>query len=855
MRQFLTILMTADQVVAWLLTYMVHSTLLLGAAWAVSRWLGGRRLRLQETIWRFALVGALVTATAQLALGGFGHAPLAGRWALALTTGPAEVAGNVRMPRSSGAVEMPGIADLAPATGPRSTLLTSAAAISVVAAPGGGGLMAGARLTRRAGTLVSSPAPARLLGALARLLVPAWLLGALVLTLGYLRSYRLLRRQLRCRLRVVGGAVVGRLAALARESGISRRVRLTCTWRLRVPVALSDRGAEVCVPPRALFELSDERQDALLAHELAHLARRDTLWLPLTGLLVAAFFFQPLNWLARRRLRDLSELLCDEWAVARTGSPLSLAGCLAEVAGWSLAALGGGAGAAGLVSRRSAASQLAPGMADRPSQLAHRIRRLLEGGPRQERGPAGRHLAVLLASGLLAVVVAAPGISATSSKAPDATQPDPAIAPAPEPTPPASRPEAEGAVAVKPVVAAVSAAPAAPAVAAMSAAPAAPAATAPAPEPAAPSPVPRDPSAERARLAAAVAQLGQLDKLSVLSKEQLEALSAAADRISREIDGRLAQALKDLDHQVAAARAARPRLPDGATAKPGTSGGPELPAAELAELDAGLADLAGRLRPSAAELAQVEAALRQLAAVQPQISPAEIERIQKEVHGALEQLPAHGLDQAELDRVRADVRHELEQVPQLGLSQAEIDRLRGDLRRAFEESAAAGAHPLSPADREKLEADAHRLASQLHPDQAQLEALRHLEHERLELARQLASERAEIEAMRREVRQQTEALREKARRLVESRRAHPSPDLHPRPAPGHAAPGAPATPAAHAKPRSGAPPAAPGSGTAPAAPASGMAQAAPTGGAAPARPASPPAPDAAAPSAPPPAQR
>ncbi|HLX07114.1 MAG TPA: M56 family metallopeptidase [Thermoanaerobaculia bacterium] len=822
-------------------------------------------------------------------------------------------------------------------------------------------------MSRRGGTLASSPATARLLGALARLLVPAWLLGALVLTLGYLRSYRLLRRQLRCRLRVVGGAVVGRLAALARESGISRRVRLTCTWRLRVPVALSDGGAEVCVPPRALFELSDERQDALLAHELAHLARRDTLWLPLTGLLVAVCFFQPLNWLARRRLRDLSELLCDEWAVARTGSPLSLAGCLAEVASWSLAALGGSAGAAGLVSRRPAAGQFAPGMADRPSQLAHRIRRLLDGGRREEQGPASRHVAVLLASGLLAVVVAAPGISATSSKVPDATPPAPTDAP--ELMPPGSPPDLAGVVAAKPVrhpggwpaagaaipgaaqlavrppavpgttlgipilsggsggevilaapglpllagvqaaLTASEAAPAAasvpaaqpaaapasptapaapcgavdapaacagptapaapatsaalapPAVAAASAGPAAPVAavagTAPASSSAAPSPLRRDLSAERDRLAAAVAQLGQLDKLSVLSKEQIEALSAAADRISREVDGRLAQALKDLDRQAAAAHAARPQLPGGAAAKTGTPGGSELPAAELAELDAGLADLAGRLRPSAAELAQVEAALRQLAAVQPQLSPAEIERMQKEVHGALEQLPAHGLDQAELDRVRADVRHALEQMPKLGLSQAEIERLRGDLRRAFEESAVAGAHPLSPADREQFEADAHRLASQLHPDQVQLDALRHLERERLELVRQLASERTEIEAMRREVRQQTEALREKARRLVESRRAHPSPELHPRPAPSpsHAAPGAPATPAAPASPRSGAAPAAPRSGAAPAAPAGGPAPATPANGAAPARPAAPPAPDAAAPPSPPPARR
>ena len=106
MRQFLTTSLTADQVVAWLLTYLVHSTLLLGAAWIVSRRLGGRRLRLQETIWRFALMGALVTATAQLALGGLGQAPLAGRWAIALAAG--SDGAPLSTPRSRPASEAPG---------------------------------------------------------------------------------------------------------------------------------------------------------------------------------------------------------------------------------------------------------------------------------------------------------------------------------------------------------------------------------------------------------------------------------------------------------------------------------------------------------------------------------------------------------------------------------------------------------------------------------------------------------------------------------------------------------------------------------------------------------------------------
>ena len=51
---------------AWILTYLLHSSLLLAIAWLATSPLGGRRLAAQERIWRLALVGSLVTATLQV---------------------------------------------------------------------------------------------------------------------------------------------------------------------------------------------------------------------------------------------------------------------------------------------------------------------------------------------------------------------------------------------------------------------------------------------------------------------------------------------------------------------------------------------------------------------------------------------------------------------------------------------------------------------------------------------------------------------------------------------------------------------------------------------------------------------
>ena len=77
---------------AWMLTYAVHSTLLLAAAWGLGRLLGDRRLALQETVWKLALVGGIATATLQL---GLGIEPLAGSWSL---PGPAAAAARAAAP-------------------------------------------------------------------------------------------------------------------------------------------------------------------------------------------------------------------------------------------------------------------------------------------------------------------------------------------------------------------------------------------------------------------------------------------------------------------------------------------------------------------------------------------------------------------------------------------------------------------------------------------------------------------------------------------------------------------------------------------------------------------------------------
>jgi beta-lactamase regulating signal transducer with metallopeptidase domain len=277
--------MSAVTIASWLLTYLVHSTVLLGAAWLVSRHLGDRRLALQETLLRTALIGGLLTTTLQI---GFGVEPVGGALAIADFSQPEVVAAGGN------------------------------ATTSVVA----GDSLFSATPTIHSQTLDSWPVA----------LLSLWGLGSLLAMLVLGRSVLDLRRLLKTRRFRPAGPLLDRLAA---SMGLRKSVRLSTSAAIAVPFATGIRHPEICCPER-VADLASEHRKSLFAHELAHLARRDPAWQLLYRLGEAILFLQPLNRFVSRRLEEIAEHLTDERAVACTGDRLGLARCLVVVAHWGL---------------------------------------------------------------------------------------------------------------------------------------------------------------------------------------------------------------------------------------------------------------------------------------------------------------------------------------------------------------------------------------------------------------------------------------------------------------------------------------------------------------------------------------
>jgi hypothetical protein len=197
-------------------------------------------------------------------------------------------------------------------------------------------------------------------------------------------SARRLRAKLRARRDVIEDPVLESFFALCQkaELGEKKRLRLSASPHLRSPLALWSR--EIVLPERALERLTPQQQEGMVAHELAHLIRRDPYWSVLTAVVEALFFFQPLNHLARRKIRDVAEFQCDDWAARVTGTGVHLAKCLAEVAAW--------------LEDGETTSAVAVSMADDGSPIVRRITRLLHGKRARSR-ESGSHTAFALRVG------------------------------------------------------------------------------------------------------------------------------------------------------------------------------------------------------------------------------------------------------------------------------------------------------------------------------------------------------------------------------------------------------------------------------------------------------------------------
>jgi beta-lactamase regulating signal transducer with metallopeptidase domain len=126
-------------------------------------------------------------------------------------------------------------------------------------------------------------------------------------------------------------ALVERVQTLARSLGIRRRVRVMESKRLTSPIAFGLIRPAVGLPPNFTECFDAARQNAVLAHELAHLAARDPFWCLLADVAAVLLWWHPGVWWLRRQLHLASEMAADEASLLVADGPRILAECLVEL--------------------------------------------------------------------------------------------------------------------------------------------------------------------------------------------------------------------------------------------------------------------------------------------------------------------------------------------------------------------------------------------------------------------------------------------------------------------------------------------------------------------------------------------
>lgn len=383
---------TLQSLAELLATYLVHSTVLLSAAWVTTQW--GRPSRaVGDLVWKAALLGGIATSavTTLAPIPHFGTS-----FSVAATERPQTV---VEVVDVVGVDRSPAVPSSEPAHARESGIAS---------------IERHSPTSPRMSEREADATPSLTIADVAGLLAVVWLVGAVISVAAIGGDLLRLRRLVRCSRRLEDHWIVGVANGMADELGVDVEIRIAPNDRLRGPMVAGVFRHRVFLPADLEQQLDREQLVAVLAHEVAHAARRDPAWNLVASVVCGVLILQPLNLLASRRIRTDAEFLADQLAVRLLDSPLGLARCLATLAESQFAA-----GRCRPTPLLSSSGVVATGFR---STLAQRVHAILEAPERPT--VAKRTWTVLVVAALLTTVAMAPRANTASSATPSAQHPD-----------------------------------------------------------------------------------------------------------------------------------------------------------------------------------------------------------------------------------------------------------------------------------------------------------------------------------------------------------------------------------------------------------------------------------------------
>jgi bla regulator protein blaR1 len=150
-------------------------------------------------------------------------------------------------------------------------------------------------------------------------LLAVWLCGCAFVLFRWWSRWRRINATVRASQRLRDGRELEALRRLERITGIRKPVELLSSTSSLEPGIFGILRPVLVLPAGIADRLVDAQLDAILAHELCHVRRRDNLMAALHMVVETIFWFHPLVWWLSARLVEERERACDE-DVLRLGS-------------------------------------------------------------------------------------------------------------------------------------------------------------------------------------------------------------------------------------------------------------------------------------------------------------------------------------------------------------------------------------------------------------------------------------------------------------------------------------------------------------------------------------------------------
>jgi beta-lactamase regulating signal transducer with metallopeptidase domain len=163
------------------------------------------------------------------------------------------------------------------------------------------------------------------------LIVAIWLVGMGFFLLRLLGGFAYVHYLKNNKVRAITAYWQQKADALCDKIPVKKSVAILESTLVKMPMTIGYLKPVILLPVGLINHLSIEQTEAVLAHELAHIARKDYLFNILQSVMEVLFYFNPAVWLISAHIRRERENCCDDIAVRVCGNSLNYVKALVSV--------------------------------------------------------------------------------------------------------------------------------------------------------------------------------------------------------------------------------------------------------------------------------------------------------------------------------------------------------------------------------------------------------------------------------------------------------------------------------------------------------------------------------------------